>query len=132
MKYDGNRIYYTMEDVVDFMDAVKVDGARALNDAAAQNEAMGYAVIGYNSAIRKIRREFENYNDTLMKTFEDNVARSAAEKAEENATEPVVEEEAVSQPETIPQEHTETQAQDIEANQSESTAEPEKSEFAPI
>jgi hypothetical protein len=102
MKYENGVVYYTMDDIVDFIDAIKVDGANALAKASDKNEGMTYAVVGYNSALRKVRRELEEIDAKLME--------AAYGPREEHVQ--VAENSDLSSDDTPPQDHTETQTEE--------------------
>lgn len=123
MRVDNNRIYYTIEDIVDLLDAIKIDGSNKLNEAAdtSNNENLKYAALGYNAALRNIRRDFERINDKFIEEI--------------NKTNDV------SEPVTQPQDHTELQEEDIEpeeqpnteeASESAETEDSTKHSYAPI
>lgn len=126
MKQENGMIYYTMDDIVDFIDAIKVDGANALAKAADKNEGMTYAVVGYNSALRKVRRELEEIDAKLME--------AAYGPREEHVQ--VVENNDLSSDDTTPQDHTETQTEEIDEPVPDVVPEmgniPPKMAFAPV
>jgi hypothetical protein len=119
MKYENGVVYYTMDDIVDFIDAIKVDGANALAKASDKNEGMTYAVVGYNSALRKVRRELEEIDTKLME--------AAYGPREEHVQ--VAENSDLSSDDTPPQDHTETQTEEI--NESTPNTVPEMGNIPP-
>ena len=142
MKVENGIVYYTMDDIVDFIDAIKVDGASALNNAAEEkgNDSLKYAAIGYNSALRKVRRELESLNDALTASVNPPVPVVPDEIPDEELSESIeeesdVENDVVSQPDAPVQDTVVPQEEDSKPYESEIPEMgniPPKGNFAPV